>query len=272
MKHILLILIFGLTAIYAFGQGAGACQKTTDPGAFDPAVNECWKWVNTTTGDHWCYDGTSWILCGNTGTDANDIDYVSNVTFSANSLDFTGIGNAFSGSIDLTNAGSDDQNLSVGSGLSTTSIIEIENGTNVTLVAGSGITLTENTGSNEITINSDGSGGSMDYVQDVSYTAGNNTLDWTGVGSAFAGAIDLSDLEDWYEVTAFAGNSVGQLTITETDQGGNTTDTNVSGVENFPDYDTKSAADAALPAGRFWIASTTNTMGQIPGNLNITYD
>jgi hypothetical protein len=272
MKNLILFIMLSITAIGCFGQGAGTCQKASDPGAYNPGVLECWKWVNTNTGTHWCYNGTSWDICGDTGTDANDIDYVDNVVLSGTSLNWTGIGNAFDGSVDLSSIDTDEQNLSVGAGTSTTSVIEIEDGTPITLVAGTNVTLSENLASDEITINATPGGGSTDYVNSVDYTAATNVLNWTGVGLAFDGSIDLSDLEDTYQVTTFQGNSVGQLRITETDEGGATTDTNVSGVENFPDYDTKAAADAALPAGRFWIASTSNTMGQIPGNLNITYN
>jgi hypothetical protein len=206
------------------------------------------------------------------GTDANDIDYVSNVVLGGTSLNFTGTGNAFSGSVDLASIDNDEQDLSVGAGTGTTSVIAISNGAPITLVAGTGITLVEDLGTDEITINADGGGGSMDYVQTVTYTAGTNIMDWTGVGSAFDGQLDLSDLEDYFQVTNFVADANGQITITESDEGAITTDTPITGVENFPAYDTKGAADAALPAGRFWISTTTNTMGQIPGNLNITYN
>ena len=66
-----------------------------------------------------------------------------------NALSVGGDGGAF---INTSSLGTDDQNLSVTSGTATTSVIAIENGTDVTLAAGAGVTLTENTGTGTITI------------------------------------------------------------------------------------------------------------------------
>lgn len=54
--------------------------------------------------------------------------------------------------LDLTNAGTDDQNLTVTAGATDTSVIDMEDGTDVTLKAGTGITLSEDTGTGTITI------------------------------------------------------------------------------------------------------------------------
>jgi hypothetical protein len=64
----------------------------------------------------------------------------------------------------LAGAGTDDQNLSVGAGTATTSIIEIEDGTDVTLEAGTNITLSES--GNTITIAATG-GGTDDQTIDT---------------------------------------------------------------------------------------------------------
>lgn len=52
-------------------------------------------------------------------TDTNDIDYVSGVALNGSSLDFTGIGNAFAGSIDLSGFSTTDTNTEYGVTLST---------------------------------------------------------------------------------------------------------------------------------------------------------
>ncbi|MCI5056872.1 MAG: hypothetical protein MRY83_12230, partial [Flavobacteriales bacterium] len=59
-------------------------------------------------------------------------------------------------------SGTDDQNLSVGAGTPTTSVIEMENGNNITLIEGSNIQLTENTTNGEITIEATGDGTGTD--------------------------------------------------------------------------------------------------------------
>lgn len=89
----------------------------------------------------------------------------------------------------------DNQNLTVTAGTATTSVIAIENGTDVTLAAGAGVTLTENTGTGTITITGDS--GSDD--QNLSVTAG-------------AADTSVIDMEDGTDVTIQAGTG---LTIAE---------------------------------------------------------
>ena len=121
-------------------------------------------------------------------------NYVSNVTLQGVALDFTGVNNGYSGAVDLSRFTYDLTSSAQGANVG----LKLTDGTGavdkVLLVAGSNITLTDN-GSNEITISSTGgSGGSNDgYINDVNNTADPHILDFTGVGSAFNGSVNLPE-------------------------------------------------------------------------------
>jgi len=109
LKQILITITLSMGTIFTFAQGAGNCQKTTDPGAFAPGDEDCWQWVNVTTGTHFAYDGTSWQQISNAG--GTGIDYVSNVTFGSDILTFTGIGNAFGSTVDISGVARTDEEI-----------------------------------------------------------------------------------------------------------------------------------------------------------------
>ena len=114
---------------------------------------------------------------------------------------------------------SDDQNLSVGAGTAATSIIQMENGNNVTLQEGSNIVLTE--AGNTITIAATGDGTGTD---DQNLTLGAGT-----------GTTSVLNMENGSDVTIQAGSNItlsesgSTLTIAATGDGTGTDDQNISG-------------------------------------------
>lgn len=121
-------------------------------------------------------------------------NYVSGVQLIGTDLDFTGVGNGFGGLVPLDSLVDTYDLASSAQGANVGITLTDGNGVvdKVLLVAGSNITLTDN-GSNEITISSTGgSGGSNDgYVNDVNNTTNSYILDFTGIGSAFTGSVNL---------------------------------------------------------------------------------
>ena len=88
------------------------------------------------------YNGSAWLEVS-TEADANDIDYVSNVTFASNTLTFTGVGNAFNSTVDLSALADTVRTVSVdtdGDGTVDNTLLDSEN---LVLKKGSNITLTE---------------------------------------------------------------------------------------------------------------------------------
>lgn len=398
MKRILLIFTLAFAGIYAFGQGSGNIQRTTDPGAFTPTVDESWKWINTTTGAHFIYNGTSWVEI--TATDDQNISG----SGLAGTILTIGIENGSNETVDLASlqdgTGTDDQNitgssftsgtgdlvigiengtnqtvnldgrylqaevdgsvtnegsLTVGAGLSSTSIISsnTSGSTDVTLEAGTNITLAETGNTITITATGDGTGtddqnisgssftsGTGDlvigiengtnetvnldgrYLQsevdgsitnegdltvlagtastsiissntsgstDVTITAGSNiTISETGNNITLAATQDGNDTSvltdngnetythddgtgttvtfDAFHVSSAAVNASGQVILTLN----NGTTVQVTGWDNIPQYDTKSAAETARAVGEFWMASSTNTIGENQGTLHVS--
>lgn len=96
-------------------------------------------------------------LAGGGGTDDQNI--LPLVLHPTSNLFTVGIEDGNAQTVDLSqfdDSGTDDQNLSVSAGTATTSVIDIEDGNDVTLAAGTGISLSET--ANTITISSSGGG------------------------------------------------------------------------------------------------------------------
>ena len=154
-------------------------------------------------------DGTTETVIVNTGSGGGgSTDYVSNVVYNTGSIAFTGVGSAFNSSINISDlTGSlvttSSFNAATGSFLTTGSV---SNNT-ITLTKGDGSTfdLTVNTGS--------GGGGSTDYVSDVTYETG--SIDFSGVGNAFTGSLDISELTGSSLVTSSVSNN--EITFTKGD-------------------------------------------------------
>jgi len=122
-------------------------------------------------------------------------NYVSGVQLIGTDLDFSGVGSGFGGLVPLDSLVNTYDLASSAQGANVGITLTDGNGVidKVLLVAGSNITLTDN-GSNEITISSTGGGGggSADgYINDVNNTANSYILDFTGIGSAFTGSVNL---------------------------------------------------------------------------------
>jgi len=158
-------------------------------------------------------DGTTFNITVNTGSGGGggSTDYVSNVAYNTGSISFTGVGNAFDGVIQINDLTasliSNDQTSSfvtndqtssfvtndqtssfvtndeTGSFLTTGSVVD--NTLTFEKADGTSFTLTVNTGSG-------GGGGSTDYVSTVVYNTG--SIQFTGVGNAFDGVIQINDL------------------------------------------------------------------------------
>ena len=120
------------------------------------------------------------------------------------------------GSVDLTpilgTGGTDDQNLTVTAGAADTSVIDMEDGTDVTLKVGTGLTIAEDTGTGTITLSATSTGTDD---QNLTVTAG-------------AADTSIIDMEDGTDVTLKAGTGntliadtgTGTITITWTAGGG----------------------------------------------------
>lgn len=119
-------------------------------------------------------------------TDTNDIDYIDQVILNGNILDFAGIGNAFTGGVDLS---------------------QFEN----IYTAGTGIDITNN-------VISASAVGAYSYIDNV--TLAGTDLIFAGLGSAFGGTIDLSSLATGTTYTAGTNiditNNVISCTVTDT--------------------------------------------------------
>jgi hypothetical protein len=129
----------------------------------------------------------------------NDIDYVSNVALNGNSLDFTGTGNAFAGSIDLSSfLDNTDTEYSLSVATQAAGARVSLTGTNgnidsVDFLPGSGISMSLT--NNQLTIASTVTNSNdIDFVQDVALNG--TDLQFTGTGNAFSGTIDLSSFLD----------------------------------------------------------------------------
>ncbi|MCI5054496.1 MAG: hypothetical protein MRY83_00160, partial [Flavobacteriales bacterium] len=123
--------------------------------------------------------------------------------------------------------GTDNQNLSVGTGTPTTSVIEVENGDDITLIAGTNVSLSENTTNREITINSSGADNLGNHTATTDLDMGNNDIQ-LGLNSniTIAGApgnngwrltTDGTSVY-WGAPTGFDGNGIysGSGTLTST--------------------------------------------------------
>jgi len=133
------------------------------------------------------------------GTGADGV--ITNVALSGTDLVFTGSNGGFNGTVSLSTLGPD--------GNATYTLGLVANGTNdtvikltganggassqFTLAGGTGISITENTSTNTIVIeNTVVDTNDIDFVRTVALNGTN--LDFTGVGNAFTGSIDLSSL------------------------------------------------------------------------------
>lgn len=147
-------------------------------------------------------------------TDNNDIDYISNMSpnVALNRIDVTGVGNAFNGSIDLSNLIYADTfanglNLTgttltitrnLGADL-TADLSTLQDGV-VTAIAVTGtttktITLTRSNGLPDLTATfTDDAGDGV--VSNVVYDSGTNVVTFTGANGGFNGTLDLSDLSN----------------------------------------------------------------------------
>ena len=117
-------------------------------------------------------DGSTFSITVDTGSDSNDIDYVSNVAYSNGNISFTGTGNAFSNSIGIS--------AITGSSLIGSSV----NSNTLTFTRGNGTTF-------DLTV-ATGSAGSVDYLDNVALVDTN--LVFGGIGSAFSASVDLSSI------------------------------------------------------------------------------
>ena len=149
--------------------------------------------TNTISSINWTGSGVQATVGG-----ANDItvyipggggstDYISDVTYETGSIDFTGVGLAFDGEINISNItasllSTSSFNSATGSFMTTGSVVS----NTITFTKGDGTTfdITVNTGS--------GGGGGDGYISNVTYDTG--SIDFTGVGSAFDGEINISNI------------------------------------------------------------------------------
>lgn len=123
-------------------------------------------------------------------TDTNDIDYIDHVMLNGNILDFVGMGNAFTGGVDLS---------------------QFEN----IYTAGTGIDITNN-------VISASAVGAYSYIDNV--TLSGTDLIFAGLGSAFGGTIDLSGLSGGGTTyTAGTGIQIAGSVISSTVTDTNTT-------------------------------------------------
>ena len=110
-------------------------------------------------------------ITGESGSDDQNIQGLA--LDAATNVLTVGIEDGTSQTVNLSGlVGSDDQNLTVTAGTATTSVIDMENGSDVTLEAGTGLTIAENTATSTITITGDS--GSDDQTIDVFQVNGNN--------------------------------------------------------------------------------------------------
>jgi hypothetical protein len=102
------------------------------------------------------------VFITNTVTNTNDIDYISDVVLNGTNLDFTAVGNAFAGSIDLSSF-LDDTNatytLGLAAGGSNDTVVTLTGAgggasSQFTIAGGAGITVVENLSTNTIAISS----------------------------------------------------------------------------------------------------------------------
>lgn len=129
---------------------------------------------------------------------ANDNDFVTNVVLNGVSLDFTGTGGAFAGSVDLTTLAVNDidyiDNVSLnnyvleftGAGRGFTGLIDLRP-VAFPYNAGNGIDITNDIISCTVVDTND-----IDFVQSVALNG--TSLDFTGIGNAFTGSVDLSSI------------------------------------------------------------------------------
>lgn len=190
---------------------------------------------------------TNTIVIASTVTDTNDIDYISNVALSGSNLDFTGIGNGFNGSIDLSSLSTTVETLTSLSINANTLTYTDENGvdtdidlslylddTNLarlvsgTLDGSTGIATFSRDDASTFTVDFssliDVDTNDIDYVTQVALNG--DSLDFTGIGNAFTGSIDLSGYANAAEtVTSLSFNA---NTLTYTDENGANTDIDLS--------------------------------------------
>jgi len=158
-------------------------------------------------------------------TDANDIDYVSDVALNGSNLQITGVGNAFTGNIDLSSLGS----LVIGNPGSPTEDLTSISIDGVVY----GIASTEADGN--------------DFISGVELIG--NELNFTGTGGAFDQAVDLSSLSGTTYTASngielVSGNEFGLINVVRT---------NSSNVANPDHTDSFTVIDDI----------TTNTKGQV---------
>jgi hypothetical protein len=170
---------------------AGAPQDT---GSFMTTGSASGNTVTFTKGDGTTFDITivssSYSVTSSFAATASYVlnpDYVSTVTYATGTIDFTGVGNAFDGELNINDLTSSllttsSFNTATGSFMTTGSVTN----NTITFTKGDGTTfvITVDTGS--------GGGGSTDYVSNVVYQTG--SIDFTGVGNGFDGAININDL------------------------------------------------------------------------------
>lgn len=164
-------------------------------------------YYDSTAGDKhiYLYNGTAWVQLSE-GT--HTTDYVSNVILSGTNLTFTGVGNAFNGTVDLS------------------SLDEIVNDSTITISAGSGLSgggnFTLNQASNaSITINV-GAGDGIDLNQDdIAVLVDNVTIEINGNGEVAAktatvvnGGTGLATGDQIYDFVIGQGYITGNQTIT----------------------------------------------------------
>ncbi len=107
--------------------------------------------------------------------------------------------------------GTDDQNLSVGNGSASTSVIQMENGNNITLTEGTGIQLTES-GGNNITISSTSSGGD-DWGSQTVVTSGGNISGNGTAGSPLTVTGDGTGTDDQNLTVGTGGSNTSVINI-----------------------------------------------------------
>ena len=182
------------------------------------------------------YNGSTWLEVS-TEADANDIDYVSNVTFASNTLTFTGVGNAFNSTVDLSTLADTVRTVAVdtnGDGAVNNTLLDSENlvlkkGTNITLAEAGGVITISSTDTNTQLSQEeveDYVGGMLDGTETgitVGYDDTNGNIDFVVADTTVAGDTGSTGITPGDTLTIAGGTNVttamsgDTLTISSTD-------------------------------------------------------